>query len=161
MDSSIEWKFRSFLVFIFSSIKSKSMDKSRRIFKQIHGLNVHLIVHYYLAVLINDDVQHKNFRQIFLEFLLKKLFLVNDFFIIPTKNFHHERIFPYGCQCWIDYFNRPPFPQSQWTPPHHFSMSLRRWFCENFRSNWIKSNHWEAGKIFCFSFLLFLFLKSF
>lgn len=54
--------------------------------------------------------------------------------IIPAKNFHHERTFPYGCQLWIGYGEKPSsIIEQQWIFPNEFRMKVRRWFCEKVR----------------------------
>ena len=55
-----------------------------------------------------------------------------DFWIEPAKNFQHERTFPYGCQVWIGYGEKP-IEANSWKFENKLRMQLRRWLCEKLR----------------------------
>ncbi|CAF1462573.1 unnamed protein product [Adineta ricciae] len=54
------------------------------------------------------------------------------FWIEPAANFQHERTFPYGCQAWIGYGEKPKNAR-RWKFENKLRMQLRRWLCEKLR----------------------------
>ena len=60
-------------------------------------------------------------------------FIQNEhFWVIPAKNFQHERTFPFGCQLAIGH-GQIPSDIHKWTFPGKFQMQFRRWLCEKLR----------------------------
>jgi hypothetical protein len=55
-----------------------------------------------------------------------------SFWIQPAFNFQHERTFPYGCQVWIGYGQKPD-QVKLWTFKNKLKMKFRRWLFEKLR----------------------------
>ena len=64
--------------------------------------------------------------------IFQRIINTDGFWVETAKNFIHERTFPYGCQLWIGYGEKPD-QAHKWKFPNKFRMQIRRWACEKFR----------------------------